>query len=506
MSNNASQKIQHIFVLMLENRSFDHMLGFSGITGIDAQTHQPTKIEGLNGQESNTYKGVNYPVTQPADYTMPFDPGHEFSDTVTQLCGAGAKYPSGGPYPAINNSGFVDDYATTKSSGEGGATSNFGEIMKCYGPIQLPVMNALAKEFAVCDHWFSGIPGPTWPNRFFAMAASSGGLDHSPTTSEILLWETLDGYTFKNGSIFDSLNAADPAFGYRIYRGDEGSALGSVPIASALKGISIGDTEKYSNFVQDVNGSYPWKFTFIEPNYGDITNNSYVGGTSQHPMDDVRNGEKLIKSTYEAIRNSPLWDNSMLIVTYDEHGGFYDHVAPPKTVAPGDGSLTSKYNQNGFNFEQLGVRVPAIIVSPYIAKNTIDHRVYEHSSIPSTVKSVFGLPNFLTNRDAQAKDLTTLLTLSTPRTDTPSTLPDPSTDFQPTPLRMAIENPNDDMPTTGNLPNFLHIALKNDLSLSLPAEQEEIKKTFAGLRTKQDAQDYINKVFKKVDRYEMMNK
>jgi phospholipase C len=502
--NNASQKIQNIFVLMLENRSFDHMLGFSGITGIDAETGQNTQIEGLSGQESNLYDGESYQVTMPADYVMPFDPGHEFTDVVEQLAGAGAAYPAGGMYPPINNSGFVADYATTKSAGEGGATSNFGEIMKCYDPKQVPVMVALAQEFALCDNWFAAVPGPTWPNRFFLMAASSGGLDHSPTTGEIIQWETFDGFEFENGNLFNLVNQ-HTALGSRIYHGDIGPVAGSIPIASALKGINYTDTIPYSQFAQDIKQySYPWPFTFIEPNYGDITNNSYQGGTSQHPMDDVRNGERLIKSTYEAIRNSPHWENSLLIITYDEHGGFYDHLVPPNTVAPGDNSQTSQYNQYGFTFEQLGVRVPAIIVSPFIPKNIIDHRVYEHSSVPATVEAILGLPH-LTQRDATARDLTSLLSLSVARTDAPTILPDPPNDWVPESNSFALTNDDESLPQAGNLPGFLHAALKADLALSPSYEHSDIQLAFQNLKTKKDAADYIQTVKQKADNYHMMN-
>src|SRR5579859_4723219 len=99
--------IQHVFVLILENRSFDHMLGFSNIYGADAVTGQNRKIGGLSGSESNTFDGQFYPVIPSADLVMPLDPPHEFPAVVEQLCGAGASYPPGGPYPAVNNSGFV---------------------------------------------------------------------------------------------------------------------------------------------------------------------------------------------------------------------------------------------------------------------------------------------------------------------------------------------------------------------------------------------------------------
>src|SRR4051794_37811509 len=130
--------IRHVFVLMLENRSFDHMLGFSGITGKDTASGQPTRINGLSGAESNSYSGKNYAVLQNAGYVMPVDPRHEFSDVLLQLCGPGAAYPSGGAYPHITGAGFASSYAAS------GGQNRPGEIMKCYGPSQLPVLNALA--------------------------------------------------------------------------------------------------------------------------------------------------------------------------------------------------------------------------------------------------------------------------------------------------------------------------------------------------------------------------
>ena len=289
----ANPNIQHVFELMLENRSFDHMLGFSGLSGTHAATGAPTTIDGLSARDKNTYLGTDYFVSKPADYIMPFDPGHEFPDVLEQLCGPGKNYKTG-QYPPIGNSGFVSNYATTKSSGgSGGAGSNFGEIMKCYDTAsQLPVMTALASEFCVCDRWHASLPGPTWPNRFFVHAASSGGLDHSPRMIETTEWETIKGFSFPNGTIYQLLDSdSSTNSGWRLYRGSEGPAIGSLPCVAALKGIKISDANPYRNFEADVNGDYLYSYTFIEPNYGDIINSSYKEGQSQHPMEDVRSGE-----------------------------------------------------------------------------------------------------------------------------------------------------------------------------------------------------------------------
>jgi len=417
----ASSQIQHVFVLMLENRSFDHMLGFSALTGTDASTGASTKINGLSGIESNTFNGQTFSVSQGAPDRMPADPGHEFSNVLLQLCGEGASYPRCGAYPAINNSGYVASYV-----GSGGG-SGPGVLMNCYSPTQLPVLHALAAEFVVCDNWHASMPGPTWPNRMFVHAASSSGLDHSPSIAEIAEWEALAGFSFKNGTIFEALQKKGVT--RRLYGGDD------FPMVSALKGIRLDDIRHYSQFAGDIRqATYPFSYVFIEPSY-DVAND-YRNGTSQHPLADVNRGEALIKATYEAIRGSAFWESSLLIITSDEHGGFYDHAIPPDAVAPGDTGLDSSHNKNGFTFEKYGPRVPTLVISPLISRNLIDHRLYDHASVPATLEALFGL-NPLTKRDAAANRLTSLLALAAPRQDAPTVLP-PVASTETAPLAAAI--------------------------------------------------------------------
>jgi phospholipase C len=188
-------KIEHVFVLMLENRSFDHMLGHSGINGIDAQTGARTAVDGLNGTESNSHNGTAHNVSRGASDTALHDPGHGFSAVLEQLCGEGVRFESGKPYPPINNSGFVSHYARAHPDTPAGA-------MQCFTPEQLPVITALAKEFVVCDRWFSSMPGPTEPNRWFLHAGTADNYDNNFRKREyadaMLPW---GGIEFKNGSI-----------------------------------------------------------------------------------------------------------------------------------------------------------------------------------------------------------------------------------------------------------------------------------------------------------------
>jgi phospholipase C len=481
--------IEHVFVLMLENRAFDHMLGFSGITGRDATTGGSTIINGLTGSEANTFNGREYRVNRGADNVMPADPGHEFSNVLLQLCGAGAAYPSGGTCPPVNNSGFVASFAESR-----GATDP-GEVMKCFAPEQLPVLVTLAQEFAVCDNWHASMPGPTWPNRMFVHAASSGGLDHSPTMQEIVEWETLGGFQFKAGSIFDALKRQKVA--RRLYAGDD------FPMIAALKGISFFDIGHYRSFASDLSQpTYPYNYIFIEPSYDVL--NEYKNSTSQHPLTDIRLGEGLIKETYEAIHNSAHWNSSVLIITWDEHGGFYDHAIPPSAVAPGDTVPQDKHNQYGFTFEQYGPRVPAIVISPLIPKNVIDHRLYDHSSIPASIERFFGI-NPLTQRDANANRLDVLLSLNAVRPDTPTTLPPPATaPAEPAVMKLNVS----DLSTTvaarpdgtvdeGTLPVILHSALREDLEIS-PEQRPAILERVRSIKTREQARQYLAEVQKKV--------
>jgi phospholipase C len=482
--DHRESKIKHVFVLMLENRSFDHMLGFSGITGTDAATGQATSIDGLNGSESNSYNGVTYPVLRGAPDRAPHDPSHNFRGVLEQLCGEGAGYVSGEPYPPINNSGFVSVYARSHPELPDGA-------MRCFTPDQVPVLTALAREFVVCDRWFSSMPGPTEPNRFFVHAATAGFFDAAPTHREYAeaFSSPWSGIAFNQGTIFDRLRAAD--VNYRIY------ACDSFPNVAMLKGISrTFDIDDFDDdFASDVaSSSYDAAYTFIEPSYDPF--DDYEDGNSHHPLGSVKAGELLIKRTYEALRRSPIWERSLLIITHDEHGGFYDHVAPPSARATG-----SKGRTFGFTFDQLGPRVPAIIVSPLIPRNLIDHRTYEHSTVISTLVRLFDLEE-LTPRSAFTSDLKPLASLDVPRTDAPMTLPDPmgaavarvvKTPFEESvakgPDRALADDP------TGVIAATIASGLAQHLEVAPPSEHEAIVARVNALRTHGEALEYLKEVY-----------
>ena len=508
-SRRAPPRIEHVFVLMLENRSFDHMFGFSGITGVGIDG-SPAEINGsVQARDTNVnpLDGTTVQVSTPAELALKDideDPGHEFENTLVSLCGEGAAYnPVPGGYPAITSSGFIENYRDN-----GSATPE--RIMHCYARDQLPVLTALAEEFAICDNWFSSLPGPTWPNRFFLLAATSGGLDGSPSKLDVVTSTTVEGYRFSNGNLFDLLD--EYCIEWKIFEGDE------FPVSFALSGMNLnalqGRFKDFEDFGSELaESSFGPKFVFIEPKYGshsfDVTGpGDFTCGNSMHPLDDVTRGEKLVKTVYETIRNSPHWEKSVLLVVFDEHGGFYDHVCPPPAVPPGD-TITASYVQNHFQFDQLGVRVPALVISPYVRSGVIDHTQYDHSSMPATVERLFGMKN-LTNRDKAANDFLHLLSLETPRTDAPASLPDPA--VNPSPIQCEEDDESSDtllakrselriaqrsgryrdrrvvdFPLTSTQVGFVQVALLKALQTAPYPERQEWIDQFTAIATGVDA-------------------
>ena len=429
-SKHEKSKIEHFFVLMLENRSYDHIFGLSNISGYDSITGQ---FKTANGVDRSIHSNLNSDtgevvfVKTPADYFLKDidkDPGHSFGRTLTQLCGQGAHYPDAvtGGYPTIDNSGFVQTYSSMGSTKP-------SRIMDCFSKEQLPVLNKLAEEFAICDNWFSSLPGPTTPNRFFLLAGTSSGLIANPKPANLSIEDIISGvfggFKFQNGHIFDELDSK--CVDWAIFSGDnfpncimlDGMIYEHDPVRGRLKNMDTFEATISDPELKE-------KFIFIEPKYNggwewNPTTGDYTCGNSMHPLDDVTRGEELVKRVYETVRNSPHWEKSALIIVFDEHGGFYDHVAPPASTPPGDLPSFSEDDIH-FKYDQLGPRVPAIVVSPFIKKGTIDSKEYDHTSVLATARKLFGLDH-LTERDKNANHLLHLFSLTDARKDTPSTLP-----------------------------------------------------------------------------------
>lgn len=376
---------EHLVVLMLENRSFDHMLGYlkSSIYPID----------GLSGNETNpssdgTHDIAVSPHALAAGDLNP-DPGHDFEDVNVQLFGTRTT-PSGDATPTMQ--GFVRNYATIDATQRHGSS-----IMKCFAPGSLPILATLATQYAICDRWFSSVPGPTSPNRMFAHAGWSLGLVEPEP----------DLYDLR--TIFELFDT-DLHGDYRIYH------HGGFTLLLSIKHM-IEDQHgfrDFNKFASDcARGDLP-AYSFIEPRYAnDKSSGSFFAANDQHPNHDVIEGDRLIRDVYTAIRrNEQLWHNTLLLILNDEHGGIYDHVPPP-SIPPFDPKIP------GFKFDRLGLRVPAVLVSPYIKPRTIVHTQFEHSSIIATLLKRFGKPGMSLGRSAQATpfDFDTIPHLDTPRTD-----------------------------------------------------------------------------------------
>lgn len=510
------QNIEHIFVLMMENRSFDHMLGSSGITGTDAVSGAPTQIEGVppGGCNNKDAKGVAYPTNTPAPFIMPEDPNHEFDDVRLQLLGTDDPFALYEITP-IQNNGFVLSYANTAGG------NPLSDIMAGFTQAQLPILNQLAQEFCVCDHWFSSLPGPTVPNRLFLHAATSGGNPYSPNPIQLAA-AVVDGdasYKFANGNIFSRLiqyfaTNKLKSTPWRIYHGDDFAMVYALNGVSYGSGKSIDPSQTNPNpFAQDLEDPNLPSYVFIEPNWGNLfLLGSYKGGNSQHPVDDVTSGESLIKYVYEAIRGSSIWDKSLLIITYDEHGGFFDHYAPPgRMPAPGD--VPPVY---GFDFTQFGVRVPAVVISPWIPKNLIDHTVYDHTTVLATLREWYqeinlGDIGYFTNRDLLANNLSHLLSLTQPRTDpkdAPLILNNVATSGVILPQAQLIMNaadsdfasfPGANQPLEPNQVAFLQVALKHHLEMTPKQDHRAILQRVRQIKTKGEAKLYMRDVKRMLD-------
>jgi phospholipase C len=267
-------------------------------------------------------------------------------------------------------------------------------------------------------------------------------------------------------------------------------------MVAALGGVELGDVHRIDDLLQDLRSKQPFpsRYVFIEPSYNIL--GDYRGSSSMHPLADVRDGERLVKTIYEALRASEIWESSLLVVTWDEHGGFYDHVAPPAAVPPGDTSPGSKYNQFRFTFERYGVRVPAIVISPFVPRGTIDHRVYDHASIPATLQALFGMRP-LTARDANARTLLSLLSRDAPRktgAEALEVLPVPG---EPPPIASTAAAPaltrGDDSVNGGMLPTLLHSAMRQDIQMS-PARKNDVLARVAAVSTRAEALEYLTDV------------
>jgi phospholipase C len=458
---NQLPQIQHIVQLMLENRSFDHMLGFL-YPGRSGPNGQP--FEGLLGTESNNGTDGK-PVTvyqintaDPNAYYMPgADPGEGYANTNSQLFGSGSA-----PAPPVaTNVGFVTNFDAAISYDQRSARTviagtTAANIMGVFPPSALPVLSGLAKGFAVCDHWYSSVPTETFPNRGFANAGTSQGHMNDATPS----------YTVQ--SIFGLMTAHKVSWKIYGYNA-EPLTRGNYPDTTSAPDSCFG---KFPDFQADAAAGNLPAYSFLEPSWSST-------GNSQHPNYDVALGEVLIQQVYQALRSGPGWNQTLFIISYDEHGGCYDHVSPPLGATPPDNTV----GEFGFDFTRFGIRVPAVLVSPLIPAGTI-YRVpdgsmpIDHTSVLKTIELRWGLPN-LTKRDAAAPDLGGVLTLTTPRTDDPI-------------AGVVAPTATGANPAADEVSNLQQLQAQQISNLQVPLERLQGQPLLGNQHTPADLQNYIN--------------
>jgi phospholipase C len=408
--------IRHVVVLMLENRSFDCMLG---------QLYQASEIfDGLTGTEQNIWHNgaeqTNFPVWTdpaigPAAVLVPDpDPGESFEDIHDQIWGKGG---AGGPM-----SGFVDNYMAQPAVRSPRLPD---AVMHYFTEAQVPVISQLARAFGVSDRWFASAPCQTWPNRLFAHTGTAGGdVNNTPLHVPYMMPTT-----------FERVAAGGRSWGIFFHDFPQSATLGQL-------WSHPGGFHRFDNFLLDAaSGNLP-SYSFIEPRYyPDVAGNKMPN--DEHPPHNVADGEELIATVYNALRAGPGWRSTLLIITYDEHGGCFDHVPPGDAASPG-GPMP-----DGFAFDAFGVRVPAVIVSPYVKAGSIirppaDSPPFDHTSIFKTLQELFGLdPAPLTARTAAAPSLLGSLDQSA-ENDGPATIVSAALQADPAGVsRLAALPPND---------------------------------------------------------------
>ncbi|XP_028805293.1 non-specific phospholipase C2 [Neltuma alba] len=397
--------IKTVVVLVMENRSFDHMLGWMKklnpeIDGVDGSQSNPLSVKDPKSEQ--IFFGNQSQFVDP-------DPGHSFQAIREQIFGSEDTSADPAPMNGFAQQAYSMDNTTAMSR----------NVMNGFVPEMVPVYKALVSEFALFDRWFASVPASTQPNRLYVHSATSAGATSNNST--------LLARGYPQRTIFDSLDDAGISFG--IYYQNIPATLF---YRSLRKLKHIVKFHPYDlSFKQHAREGKLPGYVVVEQRYMDT---KLLPANDDHPSHDVYQGQMFVKEVYETLRASPQWNETLFVITYDEHGGFFDHVPTPVRGVPSPDGIVGP-EPFYFKFDRLGVRVPTIAISPWIEKGTVVHGAkgsptatsqYEHSSIIATVKKLYNLPNFLTKRDQWAATFEGILqTRTQPRTDCPEKLPTP---------------------------------------------------------------------------------
>jgi phospholipase C len=424
-------QVNNVVVVMFENRSFDNICGglYDGsqqpslylpgdsqrrFDGLDPTLWNPSNAAYFSGQPA-----IKIPVARGcADYTVPNpDPEETFDNVTYQLYGP--QGPTSAPKWPMQ--GFVVNY-------ENAASSTANQIMETYRSSQVPVISALAQNYAVSDAWFCSVPSQTLPNRSFVHAGTSNGNVDNGDPANPFDWDI--------PCIFNVLHSIGAS--WAVYSDAILTPSLTRTFFPKLWDPLLEDHFKGFGAFQAAcaNNSLP-QYSFIEPMF-------LLDPNDEHPPHDISKGEQFLYQIWEAVSASPGWNNILLIVTYDEHGGCYDHVLPPWGSVPPD--AISKPGKKGFSFDRFGVRVPTVLVSPFIQSGTVFRSntavPYDHTSILATLRDWIGIPDdrmLRSGRVAAAPNLAQVLTLAEARRDKPVITPSQRTSIQ-TPLTQPLND------------------------------------------------------------------
>jgi phospholipase C len=375
LPNPANSGLDHIVVVLMENRSFDHYLGW---------------LPGANGKQA----GLHYP-----DDKGTLHPTHH----LTERQGCGFNDPDhswdGGRLQLDN--GKMDGFRK-------GDNDDFA--LGYYTRDDLPFYSALVNQSTVFDKWFCSILTSTYPNRFYTHAGRTDRESNTMTEASIpTIWDRLSDAGVSANYYFSDLPFL-ALWGQKY-----------VPVARPMETF----------FAQAAAGQLP-SYSYLDPYF---LGEDQGGSNDDHPHADILRGQSFLSRVADALVNSPQWKNSALVVTYDEWGGFFDHVRPP--VLPDDKPVGGK------DHGQAGFRVPSFVLSPFAQRGAIDSHLYDHTSILKMVEWRFGLKP-LAPRDAAARNLATSFDFAHPRTTIPSlpTVDDPGPHICGSPGGgMALEDP-----------------------------------------------------------------
>ncbi|NKI70131.1 phosphoesterase [Collimonas pratensis] len=424
-------QVEHIVVVMLENRSLDNMLGWLYADGSAPAVVVPSSsARQFDGLHADMWNPVNagYFCGDPPQKAMVGrgtvcstipdpDPEETFDNVSYQLYGPQAPAAA----PSWPMQGFVVNYATTN-------TTDATQVMQCHDCCQIPVLAALARQYAVSDAWFAPVPSQTWPNRAFAHAGTSNGRINNGSPPDPFAWDVPTIY-----NVLQAIGSSWSVYSDTLLT----PSLTRTMFPKLWDPLLNAHFSRFTEFVDACACDTLPAYSFIEPCF-------MLQPNDQHPPHDVQAGEAFLHEIWTAVSTSPGWNRTLLIITYDEHGGCYDHVLPPAGAQPPDAA--SAPGDGGFGFDRFGVRVPAVLVSPYIAAGTVFRSASgvpcDHTSILATLRDWIGIAPadmLPSKRIAAAPTLEQVLTLATARSDLPS-IAVPAANWQPPPMSTPLND------------------------------------------------------------------